>query len=109
MTDLFKVGLVALILSFGLAGPVTAGSPQEDGLNSYQREDYATALRLLRPLADQGDAFAQGLLGRMYTYGQGVKQDYAEAVKWFRKAADQGNALGQYEFGDMYLNGKGVK
>jgi hypothetical protein len=33
--------------------------PLEDGLAAAKRGDYATALRLSRPLADQGDAVAQ--------------------------------------------------
>ena len=35
------------------------------------RGDYATALRLWRPLADQGDASAQYNLGVMYAKGRG--------------------------------------
>jgi len=50
---------VALALSFTM--PVAAG-PLEDA-KAYDRGDYATALRLIRPLADQGDAAAQYLLG----------------------------------------------
>ena len=75
MRNLITAGFVAFVLALGLTGLVAAGPLEdlEDGLNSYQRKDYATALRLLRPLADQGDALAQSLLGRMYTYGQGVK------------------------------------
>ncbi len=43
------------------------------------RGDYPTALRELRPLAEQGVAEAQFLLGVMYHYGQGVPQDYVQA------------------------------
>lgn len=50
----------------------------------------ATALRELRPLAEQGNAGAQNRLGIMYEKGQGVPQDHAAAVKWYRKAAAQG-------------------
>jgi len=53
LRTLFKLGLVALVLSLGLTAPVAAG-PFEDGLAAYGRGDYATALRLIRPLADQG-------------------------------------------------------
>jgi hypothetical protein len=64
--------------------------------DAYQREeDYATAFRELKPLADQGDARAQTKLGIMYDHGKGVAQDDAEAVKWYRRAADQGDALAQ--------------
>lgn len=53
---------------------------------AYDKGDYTTALRLMRPLADQGLAAAQNNLGWMYAHGRGVPQDEAEARKWFRKA-----------------------
>jgi hypothetical protein len=40
-----------------IAGAAVAG-PFEDGSAAYARGDYATAMRLWRPLADQGDALA---------------------------------------------------
>ena len=58
--------------------------------------------------AEQGDAFAQWLLGLMYDNGLGVPQDAKEAVKWFRKAAEQGYAPAQYNLGVRYSNGQGV-
>ncbi len=70
--------------------------------------DYMTALRLWRPLAAQGYAYAQYNLGGMYREGQGVPQDYAEAAKWYRKAAKQGYAQAQYNVGVMYGKGRGV-
>ena len=75
---------------------------------AYQRGDYATAIRELRPLAEQGDAEAQYNLGVIYDRGQGVTQDYAEAVKWYRKAAEQGDARAQGNLGVMYSTGRGV-
>ena len=60
------------------------------------------------PLAEQGNAGAQAMLGEMYGNGEGVPQNYAEALKWFRKAADQGDAQGQYDLGYSYDSGKGV-
>ncbi len=75
---------------------------------AYQRGDHATALRLWRPLAEQGLAEAQSNLGIMYRKGRGVAQDYAEAVKWFRLAAEQGNAEAQSILGAMYREGQGV-
>ena len=48
-------------------------------------------------------------LGRMYYFGEGVKQDYAKALEWFQKAAEQGYATAQNNLGSMYYNGQGVK
>ena len=88
--------------------PVAAPSQFDQGYAAYSRGDFATALSLWRPLADQGNADAQGNLGVMYANGQGVPQDYAAAVSWYRKAADQGNADAQFNLGFMYSNGQGV-
>jgi TPR repeat protein len=74
--------MIALLLSVGAAW----AGPYEDGAAAYQRGDYATALRIFRSLATQGNADAQALLANMYDSGIGVKQDYAEAVKWYRLA-----------------------
>jgi TPR repeat protein len=69
--------------------------PLEDATAARENGDYATALKLLRPLADQGVAEAEFNLGLMYAQGQGVQQDDAEALNWCRKAADQGDADAQ--------------
>ncbi|MDP2738149.1 MAG: tetratricopeptide repeat protein [Pseudorhodobacter sp.] len=80
----------------------------EAGKAAYEAGDYATALREWRPLAEQGDAAAQALLGIMYDSGQGVPQDDAEAVKWYRLAAAQGYAKAQLNLGVRYGKGQGV-
>ena len=75
---------------------------------AYDRGDYATAYRLFRPLAEQGDVAAQTNLGILYYTGQGVTQDYAAAVSWYRKAADLADAQAQFNLGLMYAKGQGV-
>ncbi len=102
-TSLFAGGLVAL----ALLGVVAAG-PLEDGRAAYQRGDYATAMRLLRPLAEAGDAGAQTDVGWMVANGRGAPQDYAQALAWRRKAADQGNATAEFSLGIMYQEGQGA-
>jgi hypothetical protein len=99
ITTFFAGGLLTLAL-FGIA---TAG-PIEDGYAAYQRGDYATAMRLWRPLADQGNVFAQDFLGAMFSDGHGVAQDYVQAAMWYRKAAEEGNAKAQTTLGLMYAN-----
>ena len=98
---------IVLLLALGLSEPVLAG-PLEDARAAYVKQDYATALRLFRPLADQGDAEAQSMLGLMYDVGRGVPHDHAQALKWYRLAADRGNAWAQFNLGLMYDNGRGV-
>ena len=78
------------------------------GFAAYSTGDYATALQEWTPLAEAGDAIAQGNLGVMYERGQGVPQDYKEAMKWFRLAADQGNTDAQTHLASSYRKGEGV-
>jgi uncharacterized protein len=108
MNRTFKDAVAAIIFAIGFAATVAAG-PFEDGIAAYWRGNYATAMRLWRPLADQGDATAQSSLGWMYAYGLGVRQDYAAALSWYRKAADQGSASAQNGLGNMYLYGQGLR
>jgi clan AA aspartic protease (TIGR02281 family) len=78
------------------------------GLATYKSGDYATALKLLRPLADKGHVRPQTLLGDMYADGRGVTRNDATAVGWYRKAAEQKYGSAQIRLGFMYENGRGV-
>lgn len=104
--------LIEVTLGLALAASASLGSANatqlEDALTAASHKDFETALKLLRPLAEAGDAEAQENLGAMYGSGQGVPQDHAEAVKWFRKAADQGNGKAQGFLGRYYSMGLGV-
>jgi len=80
----------------------------ENAEAAAKRGDYATAMRIIRPLADQGNAKAQDLVGTIYQEGWGVPRDHAEAAKWFRRAANQGDATAQFGLGTMYRDGEGV-
>ncbi len=75
---------------------------------AYENGKYKAALRLAHPLADQGDARAQALMGLLYAKGRGVLRDDREAMKWFRSAAEQGDAVAQLQIGTMYYNGRTV-
>jgi uncharacterized protein len=104
---LLRTTLTALVMTAATGLGAVAG-PIEDAGAAHDRGEYATALRLLRPLADRGVAEAQRELGFMYYNGEGVPQNYAEAVKWYHLAADQGLAGAQHDLGVMYLKGQGV-
>ena len=86
----------------------TLAGPLEDGLAAQQRGEFTTAMDVLRPLADAGQADAQYNVGLMYRTGQGVAQDYREAMRWYAKAAAQGHAKAQTGLGAGYRKGHGV-
>ena len=97
----------AVLILTAVTGLTVAG-PLEDGVTALDSGDTATALQLLRPLADQGNAVAQFVLGTMYVGGRGVRQDYAEAARWYRLAAEQGHPWAQSALGFFFVNGRGV-
>ena len=98
-----RAAFAAVVLLLSLAGSAAAG-PLEDAAAASDRGDHATARRLLRPLADQGDARAQYILGVIYANGK----NYGEALKWHRLAAAQGHPGAQFNLGLMYFEGQGV-
>ncbi len=100
--------IAMLMLSLVVSSDLIFAGPLEDGEAAYNHGDYATALRLIGPLAEQGDAAAQLHLGQMYARGEGVIQDYKEAMKWYRLAALRGDAAAQTNLGSLYANGKGA-
>jgi TPR repeat protein len=100
--------LMLLVTLVCAAGTALAAGPLENGIAAYLKSDFATAQRLLRPLAEDGDARAQLVLGVMCETGLGMTQDYKAAATWYRKAADQGNARAQYNLGTLYERGDGV-
>lgn len=80
----------------------------DQGAKAIDQGDFATALSLLRPIAEQGYAGAQDKLGDMYDAGQGVPENDVEAAKLYRLAADQGLASAQVSLGIKYQLGEGV-
>jgi TPR repeat protein len=100
-----KQAAVDLAAAVGLASPPRNA---DAAFAAYQNGNYAAALQLSRPLADQGDARAQSILGLIYYGGRGVPQDDNEAVKWFRRAADQDDVFGNFYLGVMFADGRGV-
>jgi TPR repeat protein len=97
----------ALILGATVAAwPAVAGF--EEGVRAYLAQDYETALKEWRPLAEQGNAPAQFGMGLSYENGRGVERDPVQAAIWYRKAAEQDLADAQFNLGNLYLNAVGV-
>ena len=80
----------------------------EKGSAAYAQGDYAKALSIMRPLADDGEAAAQFYMGEMYRFGRGVKKDEVRSAVWYKKAANNGSSDAQYALGMMYANGIGL-
>ncbi|MEZ5449111.1 MAG: SEL1-like repeat protein [Thiolinea sp.] len=64
----------------------------------------------VRRAAEQGDMYAQLMLGALYEDGSaGVTQDYAQALAWYLKAARQGYPKAQHNLALLYEDGRGTQ
>jgi hypothetical protein len=98
--------MLSVLFGVLLALPARAGL--KEGIDAWNRQDYAAAVREFLPLADRGNAEAQAYVGAAYLHGQGGLADPSRAVDYLRRAAEQGNAAGQNELASAYLIGRGV-
>jgi ATP-dependent protease ClpP protease subunit len=100
-----RAGLVGCALRASFA---TFGGPYDQGVAAYDQGQYATALSLWLPLAEQGNAAAQYNVAVLFEKGQGVAQSYQEAARWYLKAAEQGDPDAQVSIAVLYEKGLGV-
>lgn len=103
--------LTASLLLFLIAIHPAAAGPYDDGLAAYKKGDWATAYKILKPIAETDtsqSAVAQQRLGLLTEHGRGTAKDPAQAAKWYQKAADQGDTVAQGHLGRLYRLGAGV-
>ena len=101
-------GLLIVLSFFGGAISAWAGDV-DDGDTAFHNGDYVGAIKLLMPLAQQGNAVAELDIGLMYYTGRGMAQDRREATKWFLLSAKQGQVGAQVDLGIAYATGDGVQ
>ncbi|MEM7192674.1 MAG: tetratricopeptide repeat protein [Pseudomonadota bacterium] len=110
-TVVLVLGMLAALgtAALGTAGLATAAAGNlERAQAAYYRGDYAEAMQLMMPLAEDGDRHAQFLIGFMHERGQGMPKDYEKAAEWYARAADQGHPNAQNNLGVLYKYGRGV-
>ncbi|GAB2175162.1 tetratricopeptide repeat protein [Dongia sp. agr-C8] len=101
--------LAALLLAFNLAACSSDPPPDMNTVKKLVAEDRQfEALKILIPLATEGDPAAQYELAGFYHYGYVGANDYAKALKWYRASARQGYADSMVGLSVMYLGGQGV-
>lgn len=81
--------LICIIV--GLLSACTHNMNLQEGIKSFQIQDYRQAFIRLRPAAEKGAPEAQYAVGYMYYYGQGVIEDRRKAWYWITTAAHNGN------------------
>jgi uncharacterized protein len=102
--------LVAAAVALGWCGQfdLARADSLQDAEAALLRDNYASAMMLLQPLADKGDKAAQYALGSIFEGGKGVPVDKSEAAKWYTLSAKQGYAKAENALGTLYAEGQGV-
>ena len=77
----------ALAIALALAFTLPAAAEFADGQTAFNRGNYTEAANIWRPLAEDGDVWAQHSLGYLYDKGWGVDKDATQAIDWYREAA----------------------
>lgn len=101
-----RTTLICWVVFLTAGAPGLAKADFKTGYAAFEARDYATALAELLPLADQGDAASQRLLGVIFRNGLLGAPDSVGAARWFRAAAEQGDADALYSLGVMYYEGE---
>ena len=82
-----------------------------EAFSKIESGDYAAAVKLLIPLAAEGNPRAQCNLADLYAMGLGVEMDGAKAVELYRQVAEQNideqflSALAYNSLAGLYLVG----
>lgn len=116
MKNLGSAILLAAMLTvgYGMISTVQASPAKnteqtlDEAWTAYNIGQYNKVVKMVQPLASDGNSRAQVLMGRCYENGLGVPQDMETAAKWFRLAAEQNYAEAQVQLGYLYELGAGV-
>jgi TPR repeat protein len=103
-----RLAIATALVAGALFAVPAAGQDLAAGREAYRRQDFATALVELHPLARSGTAEAQFLVAMMYSNGFGVQKNREEAANWYGLAARQGHPVAQLHLGFYFRRGYGV-
>lgn len=81
-------------------------SAAKEGVRLYVKEKYEEAKEFLERAAEEGNADAKALLGKMYVMGRGVGQDVEKGLEYLEDAAERGSSYAMSELGMLYVEGR---
>jgi serine/threonine protein kinase/TPR repeat protein len=84
------------------------GDLYRKGVQGLIEPNFDESVRLFSQAKELGFLDAQGNLGVLYIYGQGVPKDEQKAVALFRDGAEKGNPLCMYFYAMCFDGGVGV-
>lgn len=78
----------------------------KEGVSLYMKEKYEEAKEFLERAAEEGNADAKALLGKMYILGRGVGKDVEKGLDYLEDAAERGSSYAMSELGMLYIEGR---
>ena len=84
------------------------GDLYRKGVPGLIKPNFDESVRLFSQAKDLGFLDAQGNLGVLYIYGQGVPKDEMKAAALFKDGAEKGNALCMYFYAMCFDGGVGI-
>jgi len=107
--------IFAVVLAMALTSATALPSVAQDdndaadaASTAFNNGDYAGALKIWQPKADQGDPDAMTNIGVLYQYGLGIPRSMKKAAGLYEKAAQLGFVMAQYDLANLYYDGNGV-
>lgn len=85
-----RLGVLLLVVVGFLSSCSSSRLDLQEGIRSFQVQNYRQAFIRLKPEAEKGQPDAQYAIGYMYYYGQGVVEDRKKAWYWITTAAKAG-------------------
>lgn len=96
-----------LVISLGAS--LCFAASLDDAAIAYRAGEFEKAMSMATPLAAEGSADAQLIVGLMYRDGAGVSKDERRAFEMFERAAENGNVAAQFNVGKAYQDGQGTR
>lgn len=100
---------ILLAIGFLVVLGSTAQADFEVGLVRFEQGDFDGAQEALKPLADEGDARAQYIMGVIALNGLAGEPQPNEGAAWLLLAAEQNYVEAQVELARLYKTGEGVE
>ena len=90
MSQLYKTILMCVVLMLALEAPAQQYDLKR-AKSAIDKGEYTEGAKILRPLADGGNAEAQYMAAWLFFWGKGVIRSDEQGVKYATMAAEQGN------------------
>lgn len=112
MLKSYRIWLLAAIICLGWGTRAHAGL--QEAAEALNRGDYTNGMPLLKAAAEDGDIYAQVLMGQFLVNGKAGQTDLEQAVVWYQKAANSDVmdspfvGIAQHNLASLYYTGRGV-